>query len=42
MKRLLAGDKKTAGDYFRKSFATEAFDARQYGAAQAELKTLTK
>jgi hypothetical protein len=42
MKRLLGGDKKTAGDYFRKSFATEAFDARQYGAAQAELKTLTK
>jgi tetratricopeptide (TPR) repeat protein len=42
MKRLLGGDKKTAGDYFRKCLATEAFDARQYGAAQAELKTLTK
>jgi hypothetical protein len=42
MKRLLGGDKKTAGDYFRKCLATEAFDARQYGAAQAELKTLTQ
>jgi hypothetical protein len=40
MKRLLAGDKKIAADYFSNCVATEekAFD--EYMLAQAELKRL--
>jgi lipoprotein NlpI len=40
MKRLLAGDKKTGGDYFRKCIATEEFGFTEYLLAQVELKTL--
>jgi hypothetical protein len=40
MKRVLAGDKKTGGDYFRKCIATDEFGVTEYLLAQAELKAL--
>ena len=41
MKRLLAADKNTASDYFRKWLTTEELTFNEYGLAQAELKMLT-
>src|SRR5271157_2265479 len=40
MKRLLAGDKKTAADYFNKCLGTQARNFDEYILAQAELKSL--
>jgi tetratricopeptide (TPR) repeat protein len=40
MKRLLAGDKKVAADYFAKCLATEARGSDEYMCAGAELKKL--
>lgn len=40
MKRLLAGDKITAADYFHKCLATERRDFVEYGAAKAELRAI--
>ena len=40
MKRLLAGDKATAADDFRKCVATDMRTYTEYQFAQAELKTL--
>jgi tetratricopeptide (TPR) repeat protein len=40
MKRLLAGDKKTAADYFNKCLGTQEKDFDEYILAQAELKSL--
>jgi lipoprotein NlpI len=42
MKRLLAGDKATAADYFRKCIATGQTDFVEYQLAQSELEALTK
>ena len=40
MKRLLAGDKKTAADYFNKCLGTQERNFDEYILAQAELKSL--
>jgi hypothetical protein len=40
MKRLLAGDRKTAGDYFNKCLGTQEGNFDEYILAQAELKSL--
>jgi lipoprotein NlpI len=40
MKRLLAGDKKTAANYFRKCLATRESNFDEYIFAQAELKRI--
>jgi tetratricopeptide (TPR) repeat protein len=40
MKRLLAGDKKTAADYFNKCLGTQEKNFDQYILAQVELKSL--
>lgn len=40
MKRLLAGDKATASDYFHKCLATEQKEYCEYTFAQAKLRTL--
>ena len=39
-KRLLAGDKAAAADYFQKSIATDMKDYYEYASAAAELKFL--
>ncbi len=40
MKKLLAGDKAAAAEYFRKCIATEQKDFTEYQLAEAELKAL--
>jgi len=40
MKRLLAGDKKTAALYFNKCLGTQEKNFDEYNLAQAELKSL--
>ena len=40
MKSLLAGDKKTAGDYFNKCVGTREKNLYEYILAQAELKSV--
>ena len=40
MKKLLAGDKKAAADYFRKCLATDQKTLTEYEMASTELKAL--
>lgn len=40
MKRLFAGDKKTAADYFDQCLATQATGFNEYVFAQNELRAL--
>jgi lipoprotein NlpI len=42
MKKLLAGDKATAADYFKKCLATEQRDFTEYQLAESELSSIAR